>query len=265
MKKVFLPLLLIIFFATGCGGDQKDKNITRTKYDRIVVIGIDDNFAPMGFHDENGELVGFDIDLAEEVARRIDVEVEFKPIDWANKENEIISGNIDMIWNGLDIVDKYKEYMIFSKPYMTNRQILMVRKDNPQNIYSEFDLEGKIVGTQAGSSSEIYLNADKDLKKRFKEFKTYPNFKEGFAALAKGEFDALIIDEIAARYEKNLHPEKFDIVETTVGFVTEFGIGFRKNNRELRDKVQKAFDDMIKDGTAKEISEKWFQSDLIKP
>jgi len=256
MKKIFLPLLLIIFFTSGC-------SVMNYNYEKIV-IGIDDNFAPMGFRDENGELIGFDIDLAKEAIKRMNCEVEFKPIDWANKEEAITSGSVDMIWNGLDIMDEYKEYMIFSKPYMDNRQILLVQKGNPQNIYSEFDLRGKIVATQAGSHSEIYINANESVKNSFKEFRTYPNFKDGFAALAKGEFDALIIDEIAARYEMTINPGAFDIVETTIGSITKFGIGFPKDKVELRDKVQKVFDGMIKDGTAKEISEKWFHADLIK-
>ena len=256
MKKILLSLLLITFFTSGC-------SVMNYNYEKIV-IGIDDKFAPMGFRDENGELVGFDVDLAKEAIKRMNCEVEFKPIEWDNKENEITSGNIDMIWNGLDIIKEYEEHMIFSKPYMDNRQILMVQKGNPQNIYSAGGLAEKIVGTQAGSNSEIYVNANEGLKNSFKEFRTYPNIKDGFAALEKGEFDALIIDEIAARYEMTINSNTFDIVETTIGPVTKFGIGFPKDKVKLRDRVQKVFDEMVKDGTAREISEKWFQADLIK-
>ena len=263
MKKIFL-LLLIIFFVAGCGGEKFSNGVNNMKHSRIVTVGVDDEFAPMSFRDEQGNLVGFDIDLAKEAARRMGVEFEFKPILWNDKEAEISSGNVDMIWNGLDIIEERKEYMIFSRPYMYNRQILLVRKDNPKNIYSLGDLAGKIVGTQAGSSSETYIDEDEYLKDNFADFKTYDNFKEGFTALSKGELDALIVDEIAARYEMNRTPDTFEAVEVTVGSVTGFGIGFRKNNTELRDKVQKAFDEMIKDGNAKKISEQWFGADLIK-
>lgn len=156
-----------------------------------------------------------------------------------------------MIWNGCDIMDEYKKYMIFSKPYMQNRQILLVNKGNPKDIRSVSDLAGKIVGTQAGSNSETYIDENENLRESFAKFRTYRNIQEGFAALKNAEFDVLIIDEIAARYEINKNPDIFETVEATVGPVTEFGIGFRKGNTELRDKVQNVFDGMIKDGTAK--------------
>lgn len=263
MKKFFLLLLLIMLTVSGCGGNEA-KQDTASVDKKIFVVGIDDEFAPMGFKNEAGEIVGFDIDLAKEAAKRMGVEFEFRPIDWDNKEAEITSGNIDMIWNGCDIMDEYKEYMIFSKPYMNNRQILLVKSGNRQGINSEHDLAGKKVGTQSGSNSEDYINANERLKNSFAAFKTYRNIKEGIDALNSGEFDALIIDEIAGRYAMARQPGLFEIIEATVGPVTEFGIGFRKDNTALRDRVQSVFDEMIKDGTAKKISEKWFQADLVK-
>ena len=254
VKTILLPFMLIIFLLAGCGNVETKK----------LVIGIDDEFAPMGFRDEHGNVVGFDVDLVKEAARRMGVEIEFKSIDWDNKEAEITSGNIDMIWNGCDIIDEYKEYMIFSRPYMNNRQILMVRDGNGRDIRSEYDLAGKVVGTQAGSNSEDYVNSNKKLKDSFKAFKTYRNIKEGFELLRKGEYDVIIVDEVAARYEKRRDPLTLEIVNLTIGPVTKFGIGFRKDKVELRDKVQKVFDEMIKDGTAREISLEWFQADLIK-
>ena len=261
MKKIFLPLLLLIFFVTGCGGD---KNNTGTQATDKFVIGLDDEYAPMGFRDEKGEIVGFDIDLAKEVAKRMGIEFEFKPIDWNNKREEITSGNVDMLWNGTDITDERKEYMIFSKPYMTNRQIFVVPKNNPQKFYSVVELKDKIVGTQSGSSSEDYIHDNPNLENSFKEFKTYRNFKDAFADLASGNVDILICDELAGRYEISKTSSKFTIIESTIGSVCEIGIGFRKEDVELRDRVQKAFDDMVKDGTARKISEKWFQANLIK-
>lgn len=262
MRKIFLPLLLLIFFVTGCVGEIDDNN--GTKHGNKYIIGLDDEYAPMGFHNEKGEIVGFDIDLAKEVAKRMGVEFEFKPIDWDNKREEILSGNVDILWNGTDITDERKEYMIFTKPYMENRQILIVPKGNPQNIHSVGNLEGKIVGTQAGSSSRDYVDANPKLKNSFKEFKTYLNFKEAFADLYRGNVEVLICDELAGRYETSKLPERFTVVEVTIGSVCEIGIGFRKDDVELRDEVQKVFDEMIKDGTAKKISEKWFQANLIK-
>lgn len=262
MRKIFLLLMTLTIFLTACGGDSQDTN--SMKHAHVLVIGLDDHYPPMGFYDEHGELVGFDIDLAKEVGRRIGVTFEFRPIEWSNKRNELESGNVDILWNGTDITDERKEYMIFSRPYMDNRQILLVKRGAVDRIRTVGDLDGKVVGTQAGSSSEDYINDTPSLKNSFANFKTYKNFKDAFAELESGDVDALIVDEIVARYELSKIPPKFQVVEATVGPVCEIGIGFRKNDTELRDRVQKAFDDMIADGTAKKISEQWFQADLIK-
>ena len=255
MKNFFLPIVLLIFLMTGCGNESASRD--------KLIIGIDENYAPMAFHDDKGILVGFDIDLARETAKRMDIEIEFKPIDWSKKREEITSGNVDMIWNGLDINAKRKEYMTFSKPYMANRQIFLVKTGNDQGIVAEGDLEGKIVGTQAGASPENYINANEKLRNSLREFKTYPNFREAFKALDSGEIEVLICGELTARYEISKIPGKFEVIEVTVGPVWEIGIGFRKDDTKLRDRVQAAFDEIVEDGTAREISEKWFQADLI--
>jgi len=255
-NKIFLLFLLMILTLTGCNFDfdRREK----------IIIGIDDEFAPMTFRDINDELVGFDIDLAEEAMKRLGVSAEFKSIDWNNKEAEITSGNVDMVWSGCDITEKYKEYMIFSKSYMENRQIILIKNGKDFNINSEYDLAGLIVGTQAGSYSETYVEGNLKLKNSLRDLKTYSSYRNGFNALDDGEIDALIVDEIAGRYEMNKNPGKFETFEVTVGPFTEFAMGFSKDNVELHDKTQKVFDEMIKDGTAQKISKKWFQADLIK-
>ncbi len=265
MRKIFLPLMLMLLILTGCGGGEDDSdNVNSTKYSKMLVVGLDDHYAPLGFRNDKNELVGFDIDLAKETARRMGVEFKFRPIDWDNKREEITSGNVDMLWNGCDITDDRKEYMIYSKPYLDNRQVLLVRRGNDLNIRTAGDLTGKVVGTQAGSSSENYVNDTPNFKSTFAAFKTYRNFKDAFAELDSGAVDVLICDEIAARYEISRIPPKFEVIEVTIGPACEIGIGFRKDDVELRDRVQKAFDSMVADGTAKKISEQWFQADLIK-
>ena len=265
MKKIFLPLLLMIFFIAGCGGSQQgSKDVNDPKYNGTLVIGLDDEYAPFGFRDKDGELVGFDIDLANEAAGRMGVKFEFKPINWNNKENDLDAGQIDIIWNGLDITPERQERILYSKPYMDNRQILLSKKSADFTFLSEYDLAEKIVGTQAGSNSEDYIAGNKPLMKSIKEFKTYSTFKQAFADLTEGKVDVLVVDELAARYELSKIPRKFEITEVTIGPATEIGIGFRKSDTALRDRVQKVFDEMVADGTTKKISEKWFQADVIK-
>lgn len=255
MKKTIFLFVLLISVLTGCGFfDDNDK----------IVIGIDDDFAPISFRDEKNEIVGFDIDLAKETARRMGVAVEFKPIGWDKKKEELTSGNVDLIWNGLDITEERKEYMIFSKSYMEDRQIILIRTDSDFKIHSEYDLEGKIIGVQAGSSSDDYINKNEKLKKSFKDYKIYSKFTEVINALKNEEIEVIVCDEIVARYEMNKNPDCLKIIDVKIGSIFDMAIGFRKDKVALRDKVQKVFDEMIKDGTAQDISEKWFNADLIK-
>ena len=253
MKKFFAVILfLTLTIFAGCGSD-----------DKVFVIGIDDEFAPMTFRDESGELVGLDIDLAKETAKRMGVKFKFKSIDWDAKETEMTSGNVDMIWSACDIVDEYKSYMIFSKPYMNNRQIILTRKDNTATTRSEKDLAGKKVGTQSGSISDTDIKELPELQKTFAVFRTYRSFKDSFTALDNGEIDFLIVDEIAGRYALKKSGDTLKLIDVTIGRTSEFGIGFRKDDTELRDRIQKIFGEMVTDGTAKKISRKWFQADLI--
>ena len=259
-------LLLVTMVFAGCGGGNEPAKTDGDSKDtaKKIVIGLDDEYAPMGFKNEKNEIVGFDVDLAKEAAKRLGSEVEFKAIDWNSKEAELKSGRIDIIWNGLDITPERQENMLFSDPYMDNRQIVFVKRDNDQGIKSEDDLSGKKVGTQAGSTAETYIVDKKGFKDSFAEFKTYGDYVSAFMELDNGRIDALVCDEIVGRNAMSKQEGKFDALEVVVGPVSQFGIAFRKDDTELRNKVQKVFDEMIADGTAGKISEQWFGADLIK-
>lgn len=258
MKK-FLMIICAALLLTGCGGEP----ISDSKSLKKIVVGVDEAFAPITFRDKKGDIVGFDVDMAKEAAKRLGVEFEFKPINWDKKEAEINSGRVDIIWSGCDITPERQQYMLFSKPYMKNRQILLVQKGNPKNIHSEGDLAGKIVATQAGTVSLDYIADNDALRDSLAKFITYRNVSEGFKALSNGAFDAFIVDEIAAHYEINKNPDVFEIIDVTIGSPTEFGVSFRKDNIKLCDEVQKVIDEMIADGTAEKISRKWFNADLV--
>ncbi len=263
MKKFFLTALLTAsMLVTGCGGGS-DTPAANTDGKKIV-IGLDDEYPPMGFKDENNQIVGFDVDLAKETTKRMNREVEFKAIDWSSKEAELASGRIDILWNGLDITPERQENMLFSKPYMDNRQIIFVRAGNDQGIRTEADLAGKSVGTQAASTAEDYIMKNNELLNSFKEFKTYGDYTSAFMDLENGRLEAVVCDEIVGRYYMAKHPEQTMALEVVVGPVSQFGIAFAKENSTLRDEVQTAFDEVISDGTAKRISEQWFGADLIK-
>ena len=263
MKKFFSLALVAMtaLFVVGCGNTatKPPQDATAEK----IVVGLDDNYPPMGFKDENNQIVGFDIDLAKEAAKRLGREVEFKAIDWASKEAELKSKRVDILWNGLDITEKRKENMLFSDPYMDNRQIVFTVKDAAP-IESEKDLAGKVVGTQSGGTAEEYIDGNEELKTSLKDYKKYSDYIAAFMDLENGRLDAIVADEITGRYYMSKHPDVFVAHDVTVGPVSTFGIGFRKEDTALRDEVQKTLDAMKADGSIAKISETWFQKDITK-
>lgn len=245
-------IILAALMITGCSKDVQTPNDQK----ETLVMGLDDTFAPMGFRDEKGNLIGFDIDLANEVAKRIGVTIEFQPIDWSMKETELNAGNIDFIWNGYTITAERQEKVAFTKPYLENSQIIVTMADSP--IAGKADLAGKNVAVQAESSALDAINADSDVAQSFGELSEFSTNNEAFSDLEAGRSDALVVDEVLARfYMKQNGQEKYKVLDEDFGD-EEYGIGIRKADTELLEKVDKALDDMKKDGTYDEIYKKWF-------
>lgn len=262
MKKIISLLMLVMMASAvlvGCGSNDTAK---KADVKKKIVVGLDDNFPPMGFKDENNKIVGFDIDMAVEAAKRMGKEVEFKAIDWSSKEAELKSGRIDVLWNGLNITEKRKENMLFSNPYMECKQLIFVPAGSA--IKSEADLKGKVIGMQSASTAEENLEADAKMKSEIKEVKKYPDCIAAMMDLEAGRLDAIITDEVVGRYYMGKKEGKFIALEKPVGPVGNFGIGFRKDDTALQQEVQKAIDEMKKDGTSAKISTKWFGKDITK-
>ena len=263
-KMLAAGLAVMMMGVAGCGSQQQGaSSSSSSSAGKAIVVGLDDNFPPMGFKGDDGQITGFDIDLAKEATKRLGREVEFKAIDWSSKEAELKSGRVDVLWNGLDITEKRKENMLFSEPYMDNRQIIFVKKGET-SITDEKSLAGKVVGTQSASTSEEYMDGSEFYKKDVKEVKKYSDFVSAFMDLENGRIDAVVGDEIVGRYYMSKHADKIDAVDVAVGPVSTFGIGFAKDNQALRDEVQKVLNEMKADGTMGKISEKWFGKNITK-
>lgn len=161
------------------------------------VLGLDDSFPPMGFRDENNEIVGVDIELAAEVCKRLGVELVVQPINWDSKELELTSGKIDCIWNGMTVTDERIEAMFLSKPYLDNRQVVIVEEGS--KIAQVSDLAGKTVGLQKGSSAREAFDAN-PIASQVKEVVEYEDNVSAFLDLQAGRIDALLVDEVAGNY-----------------------------------------------------------------
>ena len=226
-----------------------------------IVVGLDDNFPPMGFRDEKNELVGFDIDMARESAKRLNIEVEFKPIDWNAKEAELKGKRVDALWNGLTITEERKQNISFSSPYMENHQIIVVKTGSP--IKAKADLATKVVGVQDGSSAVDAVQKDAELAAKFKELKKFGDNVTALMDLSAGRLDAVVVDEVVGRYYVAKKPTEYVVLDDNFG-TEEYGVGFRKDDTALVAAFDKALGEMKADGSGAKIAEKWFGKNILK-
>ncbi len=261
MKKYFIAFLLIILMiGIMTGTILAEDSLAEIKEKGKIVVGLDDSFPPMGFRDEAGEIVGFDIDLAKEAARRMGVEVEFKPVQWDGVLLSLKNGMIDLIWNGLTITEKRAEQIDFSDPYLANRQIIIVQSD--ADLVGKADLSGKVVAAQLGSSSVTAIESEPEIMASFAELRLFSNNTEALLDLQTGRVDAVVVDEIVGRYYISKRPGVFKVLKADFGR-EEYGVGIRQNETSFKAELNRVMQEMKTDGTGAEISKKWFGEDIL--
>ena len=264
MKKIAAVALLALGAAlVGCSKNEtaQPAAVPAPAAAAKIVVGLDDNFPPMGFRDDKNELVGFDIDMAKEAAKRLGLEVEFKPIDWSAKEAELSGKRVDALWNGLTITEERKQNIAFTAPYMENHQIIVVAAGS--TIKGKADLAGKVVGAQEGSSAVDAVKKEEAVFKSFKEFKTFGDNVTALMDLSTGRIEAVVVDEVVGRYYVAKKPGDYAVLDDNFG-TEEYGVGLRKDDTELHGTVEKALADMKADGSAAKIAEQWFGKNIIK-
>jgi len=251
---------LVLFSCSKKEAANTDNSLKAVLAKKTFVLGLDDSFPPLGFRDANNEIAGYDIDLAKEVSKRMGVELKCQPIDWNAKEQELNTGKIDCIWNGFSITPEREAAMTFTKPYLKNAQVVVVRSDSGYKTLA--DLKGKSVGLQAGSSAADALTASADFKASIKQ--PVIEFKDNLTALmdleAKG-VDAVIMDLVVAKYNITQSGKPYAVLDEALS-PENYGVGFRKADLALMNKVQSTLEAMATDGTIAAISKKWFGEDI---
>jgi polar amino acid transport system substrate-binding protein len=295
MKKiiaVILMLMMSITFLAACGtgnegnkteGENPDVNLEEnttpsdentdtnanatadTSWDTIkekgeFIIGLDDTFTPMGFRDENNELIGFDIDLANAVCEILGVKPVFQPIDWDAKELELSTKKIDCIWNGMSRTPEREESMTLTKNYLNNRIIIMSVAG--KTIAAKEDLKNYKIGIQAKSAALEVLQADPIYAELADNVSEYPTYDEVIMDMDAGRIDVMIVDEVLGMYKNSKRDVSFEV--SSVNFGDDFYvIGLRKGEEALRTEIEKAIDTLVENGKAVEISNKWFGKDIL--
>jgi polar amino acid transport system substrate-binding protein len=284
MKKILLLTLTAIVAAsvmTGCGkktttttntngASVEDvlasvkKNDTlasalpeKTKTAGKISFGVDDAYPPMEYRDEKNALVGFDIDFGNAIAKKLGIKSEWVPTVWDGILPSLSAKKFDAILSSLSITDKRKLEIGFSEPYIMGGPIIITKKDNT-SIKKADDLKGKIVAVQLGSTGD---NAVSEISGT-KEVKKYDKIPQALLDLTSGRVEAVVADDQVGRYYVGLDASKYLVA----GKLNDepFGIGFRKEDKDLTDVVQKAIDDLKADGTLSKISLKWFKTDIYK-
>ena len=246
-----LAVLAIMVGAVGCN----KKNVTSD--DNEIVIGYDNTYFPMGYLDDNGDTVGFDVDLAKETFKRLNMDVKFQSIDWSMKETELNSGNIDAIWNGYSLTEERKAKVTYTDAYMKNSQLIVTLKNS--TIKSKEDLNDKVVGTQQGSAGLEALEKDSEILISLDGSPIlYDTFDKVFRDLEAGRIDALVGDETLVKYYiSKKGEEKYKILDDNFG-TEDYVVAFRKEDIELRDKVNNTINEIKDDKVFDEIYNKWF-------
>lgn len=221
-------------------------------------VGFDADLPPMGFKAEDGSYTGFDLDLAKEVASRLNLEFVAQPILWDAKDMELENGTIDCVWNGFTITGREEQYT-WTEPYMDNEQVFVVMADS--GIASLEDLAGKVVEVQVDSAAEAALETMPEVKASFASVETTPNYNQALMDLEMGAVDAVGMDSVVASYLLTQKGTDAVILEEALSS-EEYAVGFKLGNTELRDQVQAVLEEMTADGTMAKISEEWFGSDI---
>lgn len=257
MKKIIIGVLIIVVLMLAIFFISGKEEVTNEK---VLVIGLDDSFPPMGFRNENNEIVGFDIDIAKAVCEKIGMEMKLQQISWASKEQELNSGNIDCIWNGFAYTEERAKTMTLTENYIKGKNIFILKNGNVAKTQSE--LEGMKIGVQSGSSQQLDLENSSFGKNV--EIIPYSDNLTAFMDLETGGVDSIFCSSIIGNYliqSKNKNYETIDSENISVSNGSV--VAFKQGNTELRDKIQNALYELKLDGTLKQISEKWFGEDMI--
>ena len=265
MKKFLifaLSALLMLSFA-GCA-KRSDK----------IIVGYDNHFAPMGFS-QDGQDVGFDLDIAKAVGEELGLEFEFQAINWKQKEFELKAKSIDLIWNGYTITEDRKEQVAFSDPYLKNEQVVVIRKSDKDTYTSAESLVGKKLIWQNGSSAKdaVAGYADADGNKIFADTlseENYTQLDDNVMILQDlnmaNEHAAAVMDSVVANYYLSISEDfkaNLMVIPDLVLAEEEYGIGLRKEDTELLAKINGALKTLKANGKLDEIAEKWGLSDLL--
>ena len=254
MKKVLALVLALVMALSlvACGGNNNNEGDDGKK---TFVMGIDPEYPPFSYLDENGEYAGFDVEICKAACDLLGWDFKVFGVNWEQKLVQLDAKECDCIWSGMTILDSMKDAgYVISAPYYDNTQVIMVKEGS--DIKSSADLAGKVVAVQLGTSGEAMLKGDlADMAATFDELTTCDSFLKCFTELDSNGVDAVFVDKpVAESYAaKN---EGFTIIDENLG-AEQYGIAFRADDAELCASIEDAVAKLVENGTYAEIAEKY--------
>lgn len=254
LLSVFLVLALAVAMLAGCGEakeEKKEEVKVTTIQEGKLLMGSDTTYPPFESIDDKGEAVGFDVDIAKEIAERLGLELEVVSVKWEGIIPGLKTGDYDMVMSAMTITEERKMEIDFSDPYIDSDQSIAVRKGDT-SIKSEADLAGKVVGVQVDTTGQFTAEEIPGIK----EIRKYDTILMAFEDLELGRIDAIVNDFPVNAYISKTRG-KTEVV-ATIKTDEKYGIGVKKGNTQLLEAINKVLAEMKKDGTYDAIYEKWF-------
>ena len=249
MKKLLSIVLIALFVLAGCACAEG----------YTFKMGIDAEYPPYSYLDDNGKYAGFDVEMCQKVCEILGWGLEIVPINWDTKDIQLDAGEIDCIWSGLTVYANgiTEDRFTISTPYSDNSQMILTKKGS--GIEGFADLAGKVVGVQLGTSAEAALTGDgeaAELGATFGELKPYENYNIAFTELQAGAIDAIAIDAPVANEKISKYGDDYYCLEESYAS-EKYGICFRKADTELCQQVEDAYMQLVEDGTYIALGEKY--------
>lgn len=263
---LILILLVLVVAGAWYKGTHRTDTWNKVHQQKTVTIGIDDTFVPMGFRDKKGKLIGYDVEMAKAAFEKMGLKPKFQVIDWSMKETELNTGHIDAIWNGYTMTPERAKHAAFTKPYHEVNQVLLTKANS--GINTPQDMHGKQLGVQSGSVGFDDFNQNPKVLKQYLGTKPvqYDTFDKAINDVKVGRINAVLIDGDYAKYylAHNHSNEPMKLVK--INFPPDYdAVGLRKQDKTLREKLNKAIENLHHDGTEARLSKKYFgDPDAVK-
>ncbi len=244
---------------SGCASSKTDWEYIEEKGKLTVGITL---YEPMNYYDENGELTGFETEFTKAVCEKLGVEPEFQEINWDKKIFELQSKTIDVIWNGMTVKEEFKEQIAFSTPYIRNKQVVVIKAENADKYADLASMTGVTITAETGSAGQTAIETNDTLKTN--TFIGCAAQSDVLIEIKAGTTEIGVIDYVMAKASVGEGTDYADlmIVDSVDLAPEEYAIGIRLDDKVLQEKINKAIEEMVADGTLKALAEKYDMADV---